>query len=43
MTELLDHWGYLGIFVAVVLGNVGVPIPEETVLLLAGYAASRAC
>jgi membrane protein DedA with SNARE-associated domain len=41
MTELLDHWGYLGIFLAVVLGNVGVPIPEETVLLLAGYAASR--
>jgi hypothetical protein len=28
MTELLDHWGYLGIFVAVVLGNVGAPIPE---------------
>jgi membrane protein DedA with SNARE-associated domain len=41
MTALLEHWGYLGIFLAVVLGNVGVPIPEETVLILAGYAASR--
>ena len=41
MIPLLDHWGYAGIFLAVVLGNVGVPIPEETVLALAGYAASR--
>jgi membrane protein DedA with SNARE-associated domain len=40
-STLLDHWGYVGIFLAVVLGNVGVPVPEETVLALAGYAASR--
>ena len=41
MTPLLEHWGYLGIFLAVVLGNMGVPIPEESALILAGYAASR--
>jgi membrane-associated protein len=41
MTALLEHWGYLGIFLAVVLGNMGVPIPEESALMLAGYAASR--
>jgi len=41
MTPLLEHWGYLGIIVAVVLGNMGVPIPEESVLMLAGYGASR--
>jgi membrane protein DedA with SNARE-associated domain len=41
MIPLLDHWGYLGIFLAVVLGNVGLPVPEETVLAMAGYAASR--
>jgi membrane protein DedA with SNARE-associated domain len=41
MTPLLAHWGYLGILVAVVLGNLGVPIPEESVLILAGYGASR--
>ncbi len=34
---MLRHWGYLGIFVVVVLGNVGLPVPEETVLALAGY------
>jgi len=41
MIPLLDHWGYLGIFLAVILGNVGLPVPEETVLAMAGYAASR--
>lgn len=35
--QLIGHWGYLAIFVFVVLGNVGLPVPEETILLLAGY------
>ena len=38
---LLGHWGYLGIFLVVVLGNVGVPVPEETTLILAGYLVWR--
>ena len=38
---LVENWGYLGIFLAVVLGNMGVPLPEESVLILAGYGASR--
>jgi membrane protein DedA with SNARE-associated domain len=37
----LAHWGYGAIFVAVVLGNVGLPVPEETVLALGGYLAER--
>jgi hypothetical protein len=37
LNELLGHWGYLAIYVVVVLGNLGLPVPEETVLLLAGY------
>jgi membrane-associated protein len=37
LSELLQHWGYVGIFVVVVLGNVGLPVPEESVLALAGY------
>jgi membrane protein DedA with SNARE-associated domain len=41
LSRLVDHWGYAGLFLAVVLGNVGLPIPEETVLVLAGYAAAR--
>jgi membrane-associated protein len=35
--ELIGHWGYAAIFVAVVLGNVGLPVPEETILALSGY------
>jgi membrane protein DedA with SNARE-associated domain len=34
---LLQHWGYLAIFAVVILGNMGLPIPEETILILAGY------
>jgi len=37
LSELVQHWGYVAIFVVVVLGNVGLPVPEETVLALAGY------
>ena len=35
--QLIGHWGYVAIFMLVILGNMGVPLPEETVLLLAGY------
>ncbi len=38
---LLAHWGYVAVFVLVILGNAGVPVPEETVLLLAGYLVWR--
>jgi membrane protein DedA with SNARE-associated domain len=34
-------WGYLGIFVCVFVGNLGVPVPEESVMLAAGFVASR--
>lgn len=33
---LIDHYGYLGLFVALVLGNFGVPIGSEIVLPVAG-------
>jgi membrane protein DedA with SNARE-associated domain len=35
--ELVNHWGYLAICLVIILGNVGLPIPEETILALAGY------
>ena len=35
--ELIGHWGYLAIVTVVVLGNVGLPVPEETILALGGY------
>jgi membrane protein DedA with SNARE-associated domain len=31
------HRGYLTVIVLVALGNVGLPVPEETVLIWAGY------
>ena len=34
---LIGQWGYLGILVFVLLGNLGLPIPEESVLWVAGY------
>ena len=34
---LIQNWGYLAIFGVVILGNMGLPIPEETILILAGY------
>jgi membrane protein DedA with SNARE-associated domain len=37
----LETWGYLGIFVCVFLGNMGIPVPEETVMLVAGFLAGR--
>lgn len=34
---LISHWGYLAIFLFVLLGNLGLPAPEESILVLAGY------
>src|SRR5574337_52797 len=41
MAPYVSHWGYLLVGVIVVLGNVGVPVPEETVLLVGGYFAAK--
>jgi len=37
LKALVSHWGYLAIFVFVVIGNIGVPVPENSVLWVAGY------
>lgn len=39
LTRLIDVWGYAAIFLVVILGNVGLPIPEETILTVSGYLA----
>jgi membrane protein DedA with SNARE-associated domain len=41
IAEVLSTWGYLGIFLCVFIGNLGVPVPEETVMLVAGFLAGR--
>ena len=37
ISHLIEAWGYAAIALIVILGNVGVPIPEETALTVAGY------
>ena len=43
--ETFTHWiteyGYFGLFSILVLGIVGLPIPDETLLTFAGYLAFR--
>lgn len=41
MTEWITAWGYTGIFICIFIGNVGIPVPEETVLLAAGFLTAR--
>jgi membrane protein DedA with SNARE-associated domain len=37
LTPLISQWGYAAIGLIVILGNVGLPVPEETVLTVSGY------
>lgn len=43
--ELIEYYmliyGYWAVFFGVMLENAGVPVPGETILLIAGYFASR--
>jgi membrane protein DedA with SNARE-associated domain len=39
LTQFIGAWGYAAIFLIVVLGNVGLPVPEESVLTVGGYLA----
>ena len=41
ITNWLASWGYLGLFLCTFMGNLGLPVPEETVLLAAGFLAGR--
>jgi membrane protein DedA with SNARE-associated domain len=41
INHVLTTWGYLGIFLCVFVGNLGLPVPEETVVLTAGFLAGR--
>jgi membrane protein DedA with SNARE-associated domain len=41
LSDWLSTWGYLGVFICVFMGNLGIPVPEETVLLAAGFLAGR--
>ncbi|MGC1758181.1 MAG: hypothetical protein WA742_02405, partial [Candidatus Cybelea sp.] len=36
IVALIDHYGYLGLFVGLALGNIGLPVGTELLLPLAG-------
>jgi len=38
--HLIDHFGYVGIMIALMLGIVGLPIPDELLLIYTGYRVS---
>jgi membrane protein DedA with SNARE-associated domain len=37
----LSHYGYAGLFILLVLGIVGLPVPDETLLVFSGYLISK--
>lgn len=39
--HLVGHYGYTGIFFALVLGIIGLPIPDEGLMAVAGYLVSE--
>lgn len=39
LQALLERWGYWVVFAGMLLENAGLPLPGESVTLLAGYAA----
>lgn len=40
-TQWVTNYGYAGVFSLMMFGIVGVPIPDETLLTLAGFLVSR--
>jgi len=41
LDQLIGHWGYPAIFLIVLAGTAGLPVPEESVLAAGGYLAWR--
>ena len=37
ITQWISHYGYFGLFALLMLGIVGLPVPDETLLTFAGY------
>lgn len=40
LVDLLHHYGYIGIFLFLVLGIVGLPLPDEIMMTFIGYLTS---
>lgn len=39
--QFVSHYGYVGLFASMVLGIVGIPLPDEWLLTFAGYLISQ--
>jgi membrane protein DedA with SNARE-associated domain len=40
-SDLIHHYGYAGIYGSLVLGIVGVPVPDEILMLFCGFLVSK--
>ena len=40
-TTFIDHFPYLGIFLLLILGEIGLPFPEDAILVLSGFLVSH--
>ena len=41
LTEIIEHFGYLGIFIMTAVESTFVPIPAEITLIPAGYLVAQ--
>src|SRR5690242_8138805 len=41
LTAWVSQYGYFGLFGLLLLGVVGLPVPDETLLVISGYLISR--
>jgi len=37
ISGIVEHFPYLGIFALLVLGDIGLPFPKDTTLILSAY------
>ncbi len=42
ISEIVEHFPYLGLFILLVLGVIGLPFPEDTTLILCGFLIAQA-
>jgi membrane protein DedA with SNARE-associated domain len=40
-TTLVEHFPYIGIFILLILGEIGLPFPEDATLILSGFLISQ--
>jgi membrane protein DedA with SNARE-associated domain len=40
-TTLVEHFPYIGIFILLILGGVGLPFPEDATLILSGFLVAH--